>query len=135
MQFNHVLSNFSAISVFAETAIFSGTSLWVHRYQYYYYLQRSTIEIMPACFDHVYPPFWPPPEPYRTSKSKNYVNSGHGWVPLCNKRYQYRSRKYLFLGAQHGMFVNFGAHFLKRVHPYESKNIIPQPFHLKGPWV
>ena len=25
MQFNHVLSNFSAISVFAETAIFSGT--------------------------------------------------------------------------------------------------------------
>ena len=37
-----------------------------------------------------------------------------------------RSQKYLFLGAQHGMFVNFGANFLKRVHPYESKNIIPQ---------
>ena len=70
-----------------------------------------------------------------TSESKNYVISGHGWFPLCYKLYRFRLRKYLFLGAQHGMFVNFGAHFLKRVHPYESKNIIPQPFHLKGPWV
>ena len=38
-------------------------------------------------------------------------------------------------GGQHGMFVNFGANFLKRVHPYGSKNIVPQPFHPKGPWV
>ena len=42
---------------------------------------------------------------------------------------------FFFFGGKHGMFVNFGANFLRKVHPYESKNIIPQPFHLKGPWL
>ena len=33
------------------------------------------------------------------------------------------------------IFSNFEANFLKRVHPYGSKNIFPQPFPPKGLWV
>ena len=63
------------------------------------------------------------------------IISGHFWVPLCYEPSRYRVRKKIPFITENGYYFNFEVNFLKRVHPYGSKNIFPQTFHLKGPWV
>ena len=72
MHFNHVLSNFSVISVFTETGIFSATSLPVHSYQFFSSMFKKTCKFLPIpeegicrtsnlivlCWGHVPRTFW-----------------------------------------------------------------------------
>ena len=76
-----------------------------------------------------------PPEPYYQQRCNFLIISGHFWVPLCYKPSHYRVRKKIPFITENGYYFNFEVNFLKRVHPYGGKNIFPQTFHLKGPWV
>ena len=86
-------------------------------------------------FEIIFFAIFDPPEPYYQRRCNFLIISGHFWVPLCYEPSRYRVRKKIPFITENGYYFNFEVNFLKRVHPYGGKNIFPQTFHLKGPWV
>ena len=64
--------------------------------------------------------------------SGNKIIWGHFWIPLCNKRYQFRARNFFGRGSK-WLFFQLWSQLSQT--PYGSKNIFSQTFYLKGLWV